>query len=214
MIHLYGRHTSYNVQKVLWALDELHLDFQHTNLGGAYGGLDTTEFKALNPNRRVPVLDDNGLIVWESNAIVRYLAATYGQGTLWAQDPGERSHADRWMEWAVNSLLPPFIGLFWGYYRTPEVDRNLGRIGHLRSQCEQQFALLDEHLRDRPYLAGEAFSMGDIPAGTCLYRYFEMGLEVEKPANVCAWYQSLLDREPYHQRVAEPFDELFGRLDY
>ena len=95
MIHIYGRHTSYNVQKVLWALDELALEFDHTNLGGKYGGLGTAEFRALNPNNKIPVLMDDGLVVWESNAIVRYLAAEYGQGTLWPMHTARRSDADQ-----------------------------------------------------------------------------------------------------------------------
>ena len=214
MIQLYGRYTSYNVQKVLWILDELNVEHQHTNLGGAYGGLDTEEFAEMNPNRRVPVLIDDGLIVWESNAIVRYLAAEYGQGTLWPLDPGTRSHADQWMEWAVNNLLPAFIGLFWGYYRTPEIQRDNAHNVKLQRRCERLYALLDDHLSSRTFLAGDSLTMGDIPAGTSLYRYFEMGLDVKKPPNVMAWYGRLLEREAFCTHVAVPFDELFGRSDY
>ncbi len=214
MIHLYGRHTSYNVQKVLWTLDELSVDYEHTNLGGPYGGLDTAEFGEMNPNRRVPVLVDDGLIVWESNAIVRYLATEYGQGTLWPLDPGMRSHADQWMEWAGNNLLPAFIGLFWGYYRTPEPQRDNAENAKHQRRCEKLYGLLDDHLSGQPFLAGDSLTVGDIPAGTSLYRYFEMGLDVKKPPNVMAWYERLLEREAYRTNVAEPFDELFGRLDF
>jgi glutathione S-transferase len=214
MIQLFGRHTSYNVQKVLWTLDELCIDYEHTNLGGAYGGLDTPEFGALNPNRRVPVLDDDGLVIWESNAIVRYLAAKYDRGNLWRQDPGERSYADRWMEWAECNLLRAFISLFWAYYRTPEQQRDQDAINKMKTRCERFYAQLDDHLSNHPYIAGDSLTMGDIPAGTSLHRYFEMGLDVKKPPNVMAWYERLLQREPYRNRVAEPFKELFGRLDY
>ena len=214
MIHLYGRHTSYNVQKVLWTLGELDVEYQHTNLGGSYGGLDTAEFGEMNPNRRVPVLVDGGLTLWESNAIVRYLAAVYGQGTLWPLDPGMRSHADQWMEWAVNSLLPAFGGLLWGYYRTPEPQRDNEANAKLQRRCERLYALLDDHLSRQAFLAGDSLTAGDIPAGTSLYRYFEMGLDVSKPPNLMAWYERLLEREAYRTNVAEPFDELFGRLDF
>jgi glutathione S-transferase len=214
MIQLYGRHTSYNVQKVLWTLDELGLEFDHTNLGGRYGGLNTVEFDALNPNDKIPVLNDDGLVVWESNAIVRYLAAEYGQGTLWPLQSTDRSQADQWMEWAVNNLLPEFISLFWAYYRTPESQRDFTAIDLTQLKCERLYRLLDAHLGDCRFLVGDSFTMGDIPAATSLYRYFEMGLEVQKPPNVMDWYSRLMEREPFRCRVAEPFDELFGRLDY
>ena len=175
MIHLYGRHTSFNVQKALWTLDELSVEYEHTNLGGAYGGLDTAEFAELNPNRLVPVLVDDGLVVWESNTIVRYLATEYGQGSLWPLDPGIRAHADQWMEWAVNSLLPAFGGLLWGFYRTPEPQRDIEANARLVRRCERLYGLLDDHLSSQKFLAGDSLTAGDIPAGTSLYRYFEMG---------------------------------------
>lgn len=214
MIQLYGRHTSYNVQKVLWTLDELGLEFDHTNLGGRYGGLNTAKFGALNPNDKIPVLTDDGLVVWELNAIVRYLAAEYGQGALWPVQSADRSHADQWMEWAVNNLLPEFISLFWAYYRTPGSQRDFKTIDLAQLKCEGLYRLLDAHLSDGRFLVGDSFTMGDIPTATSLYRYFEMGLQVQKPPNVMVWYSRLMEREPFRSRVAEPFDELFGRLDY
>ena len=214
MLRALGRHTSYNVQKVLWTLDELGVDYEHTNLGGPYGGLDTPEFGALNPNHKVPVLDDDGVVIWESHAILRYLAAKYGCGTLWPEDPAERSHADRWIDWAQAQLLPAFIGLFWGYYRTPAPDRDAAANKRLQRQCERAFDLLDTQLANRPFLAGQTFTMGDIPAGTSLYRYFEMGLDVKRPHNVIAWYERLQQRQPFRGNIMDPFDELFGRLNY
>ncbi|MCZ6639939.1 MAG: glutathione S-transferase family protein [Gammaproteobacteria bacterium] len=214
MIHLYGRHTSFNVQKVLWTLAELGVEYEHTNLGGAYGGLDTAEFGEMNPNRRIPVLVDGDLTLWESNTIVRYLATEYGQGSLWPLDRTRRSHADQWMEWAVNNLLPAFAGLLWGYYRTPEPQRDNAAIAQTQRRADRLYALLDDHLSGQAFLAGDSLTAGDIPAGTSLYRYFEMGLDVSKPPNLMAWYERLLTRKAYRDHVAEPFDELFGRLDF
>src|ERR1700761_6835838 len=125
MLKIYGRHNSINVQKVLWAAGELGLAHEHVAVGGAFGGLDTEEFGALNPNRRVPVIDDDGTIVWESHAIVRYIAAKYGAGSLWPEDATARAKPDMWMEWVTNDLQPAFTGgVFWAFWRTPEEQRN------------------------------------------------------------------------------------------
>jgi glutathione S-transferase len=120
MIELWGRKNAYNVQKVLWILGELALDYRHYDLGSDTGDLETPDFLALNPHARIPVMRDAGAVVWESNTILRYLAARYSGGDLWRQDPFERSLAERWMDWELSKLQPDFIELFWGFFRTPE----------------------------------------------------------------------------------------------
>ncbi|MEQ8334049.1 glutathione S-transferase [Nisaea sp.] len=125
MLKVWGRRSAFNVQKVMWLIGELGLPHYHTDLGGAAGGLDDPAFLAMNPHGRVPVIDDDGTIVWESHAILRYLAAVHGDAALWPDDPAKRSEADRWMDWAQTSLQPAFLtGIFWGYYRTPEAQRD------------------------------------------------------------------------------------------
>jgi glutathione S-transferase len=104
MMKIYGRGTSDSVQKVLWMLGETGQPFEHIPLGGSFGGLDDPEYRNLNPHGRIPTLDDNGTVVWESNAIIRYLAAKYRAGSLWSDDPAERAHADQWMSWAQTTL--------------------------------------------------------------------------------------------------------------
>ena len=128
MLKVWGRRNSINVQKVMWAIGELRLAHEHLDAGGPFGGLDTDEFVAMNPNRRVPVIDDDGTVVWESHAIVRYLAARYGAGTLWPEDAGARARSDMWTDWTLADLQPAFIGLFWNLYRTPEEQRNWNLI--------------------------------------------------------------------------------------
>jgi glutathione S-transferase len=118
MIELWGRKNAYNVQKVLWILGELALDYRHYDLGSDTGDLETPDFLALNPHARIPVMRDAGAVVWESNTILRYLAARYSGGDLWRQDPFERSLAERWMDWELSKLQPDFIELFWGFFRT------------------------------------------------------------------------------------------------
>ena len=214
MIELWGRKNSYNVLKVLWTLAELKIDYTHHDVGSNAGDLETPEFLAMNPRARIPVLVDKGSVIWESNTIVRYLSAAYGENLLWIDDPLQRSYADRWMDWELATLEPDFMGLFWGYYRKPEGKRDYVQIENSKSNCEQHFRMLDDHLKKNDYLAGDAFSMGDIPAATYLYRYFEMGMAVEKPANVMAWYQRLSSRKAFQQTIMTPFNELEGREQY
>ena len=214
MIDLWGRKNSYNVLKVLWALAELKIDYTHHDVGSNAGDLETPEFLAMNPHARIPVLVDKGSVIWESNTIVRYLSAAYGENLLWIDDPLQRSYADRWMDWELATLEPDFMGLFWGFYRKAEGKRDYVQIENSKSNCEQHFRMLDDHLEKNDFLAGDAFSMGDIPAATYLYRYFEMGMAVEKPANVMAWYQRLSSRKAFQQTIMTPFNELEGREQY
>lgn len=214
MLELWGRKNAYNVQKVTWMLAELGLDYQYHDVGSTPGDLETPEFLALNPHARIPLIRDDGGLVWESNTIVRYLAARHGASSLWPQDPLERSRAERWMDWELCKLQPDFISLFWGYYRTPEEARNKAAIEAARQRCAVHFEQLDRHLRQHPFLAGDNFSIGDIPCAVCLYRYFEMGLVVEQPQFVMQWYRRLSERAAYREVVMTSFDELQGRVEY
>jgi glutathione S-transferase len=168
----------------------------------------------MNPMRRVPVIDDDGTIVWESHAILRYLAARHGTGRFWSDDAGERSQADRWMDWSQTALQPDFLlGVFWAFYRTPEPQRDWPAIRRKIARCAEHVQVLDRVLSDRLYLGGDALTLADIPAGTALYRYFE--LEIERPPvrHVEAWYRRLQERPAYREGVMVPFGELRGRLD-
>lgn len=214
MIELWGRKNAYNVQKVLWTLGELNIDYVHHDVGSEPGDLDTAEFIKLNPHARIPVLVDDHRAIWESNTIVRYLSATCGENTLWPASPLQRSYAERWMDWELATLQPDFLALFWGFYRTPETERDVEKIRHSQARCLQHLNKLDKHLVNQEYLAGAAFTMGDIACGTCLYRYFEMGLKVDTPAYVLDWYKRLSQREAFQNTIMVPFDELKGRRTY
>lgn len=212
MLRIWGRRSSFNVQKVLWLADELGLAYEHVPVGGDLGGVDTPEFRALNPHGRVPVLQDGGVTVWESHAILRYLAARFGPGTFWADDPAVRARADGWMDWAQTALQPAFLGgVFWGYYRTPEEQRNWPAIRAALAECAAQFRLLDAALAAGPFLAGDDLTLADIPAGTTLYRYFELDIARPPLPNVEAWYARLRLRPAYRDHVMAPFDELKGK---
>lgn len=211
---VWGRRSSFNVQKVLWTLGEIGLQYQHHDAGGSFGGLDHPAFLAMNPNGHVPVILDEEGSVWESNTIVRYLCAKHSLGKLWIEDPFARSQADRWIDWAATELQPSFMRLFWGYYRTPEALRDVKDNQLALASCRKYFRLLDAHLAKNEFLAGEHFTAADIPAGTALHRYFGLGLNVEEPPNVMAWFERLKSRPAFRQHVQVPFDELFGRLAY
>jgi glutathione S-transferase len=214
MLKVWGRRSAFNVQKVLWLVGELGLPHVHIDVGGSFGGLDDPAFLAMNPHGRIPVVDDDGLVLWESHAVIRYLAARYGSGTLWPPHPADRSFADRWMDWSAATLQRDFMDLFWRYYRTPDEKRDWPHIRKLIESCARHYRLLDRHLAQQPYLAGESFTMADVPAGTTLYRYF--GMDVERPdaPHVDAWYRRLVARPAYREHVMVPFAELRGRLDF
>ncbi|HTT84903.1 MAG TPA: glutathione S-transferase family protein [Rhizomicrobium sp.] len=213
MLRIWGRKNSLNVQKAMWAVGELGLPHERIDAGGPFGGLDTEKFRALNPNRRVPVIDDGGTVVWESHAIVRYLAARYGAGTLAPENPGERARSDMWTDWTLADLQPAFVGgVFFPFWRTPENKRDWPSIRRGVARTAALFQLLDRHLEGRAFIAGDELTFGDIPAGAQLYRYFS--LEIERPSlpNVEAWYERLKSREAYRTHVMVSFDDLKGRL--
>jgi glutathione S-transferase len=211
MLKIWGRSTSANVQKVLWMVDEIGLAYERIDAGGRFGGLDTPAYRALNPNARVPTLEDDGVVVWESNAILRYLAARYSEGNLWDQDPGARAQVDQWMDWMQTTLAPDYYGLFWAAVRTPPERRNPVAIKQHARQLGEHYRLLDHLLAGRAFLLGDRLSLADIAIGVTLYRYHAM--EVERPAlaNFAAWYASLGQRPAFRNNVMTSFEELRGR---
>jgi glutathione S-transferase len=211
---IWGRRNSFNVQKVLWLADELALDFEHIPAGGSFGGLDTEEFRARNPHQKVPVLQDDEVVLWESQAILRYLAARYGRGRFWSPDPAIESRSDRWVEWSSTTLLPAFTRLFWGFFRTPEAARNTAAIEKSLADTAHCYALLDEMLSSQPYIAGHDITLADIAAGTPLYRWYHLDIERPNLPHVDAWYRRLQARAAFQTNVMISFEELRGRASF
>jgi glutathione S-transferase len=152
--------------------------------------------------------------LWESHTILRYLAARYDQGRFWSEDAVARAQVEGWMDWSQTALQPDFLlGVFWAFYRTPQPQRDWPAIRRKIARCAEHFQVLDRVLADRPYLGGDALTLADIPAGTALYRYFELDIERPEVRHVEAWYRRLQERAAYRAGVMIPFGELYGRLD-
>lgn len=201
MLRIHGRKNSINVQKVLWCCGELDIAFERIDVGGRYGGTDTPEYLALNPNGLVPTINDDGVVIWESNAIVRYLANKYGAGKLWPEDRAIRAASDRWMDWQIATLWANLRVPFLGFIRTPPAKRDLAAIAAAARTTGEILGILDRHLATRPFVAGESLTMGDIPIGVSIYRWFNLAIERPRLRNVEAWYLRLCDRPAYRRVV-------------
>lgn len=205
MLEIWGRKNSSNVMPVMWSVGELGLEHIRHNAGGTFGGLDSDEFGRMNPNRKIPTIKDDGLVLWESNAIIRYLCSQYGKGTLWPNDTAKLALADQWMEWLKTTAFPQFFPVFFQLVRTSPEDQDLALIEKKAGALGQTLQILDHWLSDRQYVAGEALTMGDIPAGAMAYRYYNLDIERPTLPNLASWYQRLCDRPAYQQHVMIPF---------
>ncbi|MEP9378212.1 glutathione S-transferase [Aquabacter sp. CN5-332] len=204
MLKIWGRTNSVNVKKVMWAVEELGIPYERTDAGGAFGLVNDDAYRAMNPNGLVPLIKDGDVVVWESNAIVRYLAAKHGAGTLWADDPAERAMGDKWMDWPTSSLAGPFRDVFWNMVRIAPQNRDNAAVEHGKAACGTLFSRVDRALADHPYLSGDTFRMGDIPLGCFAYGWFEMSIERPNLPHLSAWYDRISKRPAFQKAVALP----------
>lgn len=211
-ITLWGRRSSGNVQKVVWALEELELAYEHIELGGKFGGTDTPQYRAMNPNGLVPTLSDGDLTIWESHAIVRYLSAEYGSGLLFPVEPRERAIVDQWTDWTATSFQLAWSGLFWAKVRTPLPKQDPAAISRALANAIRHFEILEARLGQVPFLAGEQLTYADIVAGVSLFRWTTMGIEAPHLPNVDAWHQRLRARPAFVKGVEVSYADLVGSL--
>ena len=204
MLKIWGRNNSVNVQKVLWCCEELGVQYQRIDAGGAFGVVNTPQYRALNPNGLVPTVEDGGFVLWESNAIVRYLSAKHGAGKLWPEDLVVRAEADKWMDWQTTTFWPNFRPLFWNLVRTPADQRDTAAMEDSRLQTAENLGYLDAQLKGRAFVAGDRFSMGDIPMGAGVWRWVSLAFERPSLPNLERWYASLAERPPYKAVVMLP----------
>ena len=201
---IWGRENSSNVRKVLWCAEELGLTYERLDAGGAFGIVDTPDYQALNPNGRVPTLQDGELTLWESNAIVRYLARKYGEEPFAPMDPATWASADKWMDWSSTTLGGPFRDLFWNLVRMTPETRDEAAMNRGMAECKRLLAIPEAALGKTDYLSGEAFGFGDIPLGSIAYGWFEMPITRPDLPNLAAWYERLKLRPAYRKAVMTP----------
>lgn len=204
VLKIWGRANSINVQKVLWCCEELKLSYQKIQAGGAFGITDTPQYLSINPNGLVPTLEDNGFYLWESNVVVRYLAQKYGSGDFCPTQINRRFDAERWMDWQVTSLWPALRIVFIALIRTPDDQRDLGALRQAEAQCARYMSVLDKALADRKFIAGDEFSMGDIPVGTAAHRWYALDIPHQELHHLSRWYSGLCSRESFRKTVMLP----------
>ena len=202
MLKIWGRKNSSNVRKALWCAEELGLAYEAIDAGGAFGVVDTPEYRAKNPNGRVPMIEDDGFVLWESNTIVRYLAARHASGSAWyPADIQARAQAEKWMDWTTSSFAAPFRIVFWGVLRTPAEQQDWVAINAAIKECDDLLAMVEQTLSEQPYLSGSEIGMGDIPLGSFIYAWFEMPIQRAELPGVQAWYARLQQRPAYRKAV-------------
>ena len=204
MLKIWGRANSVNVKKALWCAEELGLKYERIDAGMQYGIVNTPEYRKMNPMGLVPTLEDEGFVLWESHAIVRYLCARHSAGKLWPADPRQRADADRWMDWAFT-FLNAFRPVFWGLVRTPPEKRDMAAIEEARKKCAELAGVLDGGLAGRRYVAGDDFTMGDIPVGCHMQLWMRLTIERPPHPNLAAWFARLCERAAYRKVVDVPF---------
>lgn len=209
MITVYGRNTSVNVQAVMWTIAELGLEHERLDYGAAYGKTDTPEYLAMNPHKLVPTIKDGDTVVWESPAILRYLACKYGDEAFWPRDPGARAQLDMWAEWMKSTIYPDFtMTVFIQLVRTAKAVRNVAAVAAAEARLKQNWALLDARIGKGPWLNGEHFSFADVACGVMLHRFNTLEHDRPETANLDAYYKRLMARPAYAKHVAVSFEPL------
>jgi glutathione S-transferase len=204
MLKIWGRSTSSNVQKVLWCCAELGIPFERVDLGGPFGGNRDPEYLAMNPNGLVPTVKDDDLVMWESNTICRYLAVTRNGEHLYPRDPAARTHVERWMDWQLAVIGGPMGQLLFGLVRSTPETRDAGAIEAARRRALTAWTMVDDAVKDRPYLAGSELSLAEIVLGTQIYRWFTFPIERPELANLRAWYDRLRQRPGFKEHIEIP----------
>lgn len=209
MLRIHGRATSSNVQAVMWLVGEIGLDHERLDVGGAFGGNQSPEYLRMNPMGRVPVIEDGALILFESQAILRYLAARYAAGSLWPVDPVGRAPADQWMEWSKVHVMPTVIyKVFWQLVRTSKEERDHETIAAAAAELKTLMGIADTQIARHGWLAGPDMTLADIAFGTQLYRYFTVPFEREEYPALRAYYDRLCARPAYAEHVMVSYEPL------
>ncbi|MEJ2375706.1 MAG: glutathione S-transferase family protein [Pseudolabrys sp.] len=203
MIKIWGRNTSSNVQKAMWAVGELGLEHERIDIGGKFGQNREPKYLAMNPNGLVPTLEEeDGFLLWESNSIVRYLAGKHDKaGVMEPKDAHQRALASQWMDWQLSVVGPAITPAFWGLIRTPEEKRDMAAIKASQEKTVAAMQILDAQLGKTNFVAGGAFSYGDIPVGIMCYRYVQLVPDRPSTPHLDRWYAAISARPAFKEHV-------------
>ncbi len=203
---LWGRSTSSNVMKVIWALETMKLPYERLDVGGPFGKTDTPAYRAMNPTGLVPTLQEDDFTLWESNAILRYLCTTNpgASGTLWPQDPRRRAVVDHWLDAQQTVQNRPATTIFIGLVRTPEAERDMAAIKAATAEAARAYGLLEPHLAAHPFICGPDLTLADIVWGVHVHRWFAMPVDRLDMPHLRAWYDRLLGNPIYREHIPRP----------
>lgn len=204
MVTVWGRRSSSNVQKVLWALKEAGVAFERITAGGQFGATDTREFRKMNPMGLVPVIRDGTIVMFESNAIVRHLARRYGRGTILPRGRKAYALADQWMDWTATTLNGPITTVFMNKVRFPPEQYDAAAVKQAERQVNDLMRIVNRALGRKAWIAGKHFSYGDIPLGIFYWRYKNLDIKPVKLANLERWFEQLKARTAYQDVVMVP----------
>jgi glutathione S-transferase len=203
MLKVWGRNTSSNVQKVIWGLAEMKVPFERIDVGGAFGKTKDAFYLAMNPNSLVPTIEEeDGFTLWESNSILRYLAAKHANRTLEPADLRTRALAHKWMDWQLSVMGPSITPVFWGLIRTPPEKRDANAIAAGKEKTINAAKIMDAQLSKTKFMAGDEFSYGDIPVGIMIYRYTQLIPERPATPNLDRWYSAISSRPAFKEQIA------------
>jgi len=194
MIKLLGRQTSGNVQKIIFMLEEIGEPYSREDYGRQFSNTTTPEYLALNPNGKVPTLIDGDTVIWESNTILRYLAATKAPG-LTGATPSERSQVERWMDWLLAAVNPGYLSAF-VESKKPSEGRAPDYVAKVKDLIAQM-AILDAHLAGRDVIALSRMTIADVALGPILKRCAEFPIDRPSMPNLERWLGSLAVRKSF-----------------
>lgn len=213
MMQVHGRKTSSNVQALLWGMEEMGLDYERIDRGGRFGGLDDPDYLSLNPHGRIPTLVMGADALWETSAILRYLAGEHGSDSFWPRDPLARALVDMWAEWAKNEVSTNFTRpIFWEAVRVPEERRDFDKLQKAVDVFEAQLAKAEAQLAQQAYLAGPEFTLADVMLGHVIWRYFDIEITRRELPALCAYADRLAERPAYQKTVMVSYDVLRNTL--
>lgn len=210
MLTVWGRRTSSNVQALMWAIGELGLPYQRHDAGHHYGGLDTPEFLTMNPNGTVPVLrDGSDKPLWETGAILRYLAGRYGSDPFWPSSSTARAEVDKWAEWAKLNVAMNFTApIFWRVVRTAPADQDHTAVAQAVENLGRFLDIAEVRLSHDACLASDDLTLADIQFGHVLYRYFDIPIARREHPALRRYYDALSARPAFREHVMVSYDEL------